>query len=157
MRICATPLLQERRRHVQRRAAVAQGSRDGYFPALFAAWTCQRLSLRGVFRPNALNVRLRNVQQRLMRSAWFSRCPQRSTRSRAIPQRPMHSTCVCAALFIVALAPHGGRKGQENYTASRALILGATPARRDTQRERMPDSPSERCTGRRRANWSWCS
>ena len=33
-------------------------------------------------------------------------------------------TRVCAVLLIVALAPHGGRKGQENYTASRALILG---------------------------------
>lgn len=29
-------------------------------------------------------------------------------------------TCVCAVLPIVALALHGGRKGQENYTASRA-------------------------------------
>lgn len=29
-------------------------------------------------------------------------------------------TRVCTALLIVALAPHGGRKGQENYTASRA-------------------------------------
>lgn len=29
-------------------------------------------------------------------------------------------TRVCAVLLIVALAPHGGRKGQENYTASRA-------------------------------------
>ena len=28
-------------------------------------------------------------------------------------------TRVCAVLLIVALAPHGGRKGQENYTASR--------------------------------------
>lgn len=29
-------------------------------------------------------------------------------------------TRVCAVLLIVALALHGGRKGQENYTASRA-------------------------------------
>lgn len=29
-------------------------------------------------------------------------------------------TRVCTVLLIVALAPHGGRKGQENYTASRA-------------------------------------
>lgn len=29
-------------------------------------------------------------------------------------------TRVCAVLLIVASAPHGGRKGQENYTASRA-------------------------------------
>ena len=29
-------------------------------------------------------------------------------------------TRVCAASFIVALVPRGGRKGQENYTASRA-------------------------------------
>lgn len=66
-------------------------------------------------------------------------------------------TRVCAVLLIVALALHGGRKGQENYTASRAPIIGVIPARRDIQRERMPGSPSERCTGRRRASWSWCS
>lgn len=30
-------------------------------------------------------------------------------------------TRVCAVLLIVALAPHGGRKGQENYTASTRL------------------------------------
>lgn len=126
--------LREQHRHVQRRVAVAQGSREGDFPALSVAWTCQGLSLRGVFRPNALNVRLRDV---LVEVDALTR--------------------VCAVLPIVALVPHGGRKGQENYTASRALILGAIPARRDTQRERMPGSPSERCTGRRRANWSWCS
>lgn len=28
-------------------------------------------------------------------------------------------TRVCAVLLIVASVPHGGRKGQENYTASR--------------------------------------
>lgn len=99
------------------------------------------------FRPNALNVRLRNVQQR----------PMRSTCVCAMPAEVDALTRVCAVLLIVALAPHGGRKGQENYTASRALILGVTPVRRDTQRERMPGSPSERCIGRRRANWSWCS
>lgn len=77
---------------------------------------------------------------------------------------PMHSTRICAALFIVAFTPHGGWKRQENYTVKRPLpcsscfasacLLGAIPARRDTQKERMPGSPSERCTGRRPANWS---
>lgn len=77
---------------------------------------------------------------------------------------PMHSTRICAALFIVTFTSHGGRKRQENYTAKRLLpcsscfasacLLGAIPARRDTQKERMPGSPSERCTGRRPANWS---
>lgn len=77
---------------------------------------------------------------------------------------PMHSTRICAASFIVTFTSHGGRKRQENYTAKRLLpcsscfasacLLGAIPARRDTQKERMPGSPSERCTGRRPANWS---
>ena len=77
---------------------------------------------------------------------------------------PMHSTRICAALFIVTFTSHGGRKRQENYTVKRPLpcsscfasacLLGAIPARRDTQKERMPGSPSERCTGRRPANWS---
>lgn len=80
---------------------------------------------------------------------------------------PMHSTRICAALLIVAFTFYGGRKRQENYTAKRLLpcsscfasacLLGAIPARRDTQKERMPGSPSEWCTGRRPANWSWCS
>lgn len=38
-----------------------------------------------------------------------------------------------------------------------ACSLGATPARRGTQRGWMPGSPGGRCIGRRRANWSWCS
>lgn len=80
---------------------------------------------------------------------------------------PMHSTRICAALFIVTFTFYGGRKRHENYTAKRLLpcsscfasacLLGAIPARRDTQKERMPGSPSEWCTGRRPANWSWCS
>lgn len=80
---------------------------------------------------------------------------------------PMHSTRICAALLIVAFTFYGGRKRQENYTAKRLLpcsscfasacLLGAISARRDTQKERMPGSPSEWCTGRRPANWSWCS
>lgn len=49
------------------------------------------------FRPNALNVRLRDV---LVEVDALTR--------------------VCTATLIVALAPHGGRKGQENYTALRA-------------------------------------
>ena len=127
-RICATPPLRERRRHVQRREAVAQGSCESDFPALPAAQTCQGHSLRGVVS---------------------SQCTQRA---------------FCAALFIVTFTSHGGRKRQENYTVKRPLpcsscfasacLLGAIPARRDTQKERMPGSPSERCTGRRPANWS---
>ncbi len=80
---------------------------------------------------------------------------------------PMHSTRICAALFIVTFTSHGGRKRQENYTVKRPLpcspcfalacLLGAIPARRGTQRGWMPGSPDGRCIGRRRANWSWCS
>ena len=76
---------------------------------------------------------------------------------------PMHSTRICAALLIVAFTFYGGRKRQENYTAKRLLpcsscfasacLLGAIPARRDTQKERMPGSPSEWCTGRRPARY----
>lgn len=93
------------------------------------------------------------------------RCAQRALF--VAPRRPAHSARICAAPFIVALALHGGRKGQENYTDSRPLpriprfasacSLGAIPTRRGTQKGLMPGSPSERCTGRRRANWSWCS
>ena len=95
--------------------------------------------------------------------------PRRCTRRAlsAVLWRPAHSARICAAPSIVALALCGGRKRQENYTASRPLpriprfasicLLGATPARRGIQRGWMPGSPSERCTGRRRANWSWCS
>lgn len=93
------------------------------------------------------------------------RCAQRALF--VAPRRLAHSARICAAPFIVALALHGGRKGQENYTDSRPLpriprfasacSLGATPARRGTQKGWMPGSPSERCTGRRRVNWSWCS
>lgn len=85
----------------------------------------------------------------------------------AVLWRPAHSARICAAPFIVALALCGGRKRQENYTASRPFprilcfastcSLGATPARRGTQRGWMPGSPGGWCTGRRRANWSWCS
>ena len=85
----------------------------------------------------------------------------------AVLWRPAHSARICAAPFIVALALCGGRKRQENYTASRPLpripcfastcLLGATPARRGIQRGWMPGSPGGRCAGRRRANWSWCS
>ena len=85
----------------------------------------------------------------------------------AVLWRPAHSARICAAPSIVALALCGGRKRQENYTASRPFprilcfastcLLGATPARRGIQRGWMPGSPGGRCTGRRRANWSWCS
>lgn len=49
------------------------------------------------FRPNALNASLRDV---LVEVDVLTR--------------------VCAVLLIVDPAPHGGQKGQENYTASRA-------------------------------------
>lgn len=85
----------------------------------------------------------------------------------AVLWRPAHSARICAVPSIVALALCCGRKRQENYTASRPLpripcfastcSLGATPARRGIQRGWMPGSPGGRCTGRRRANWSWCS
>ena len=110
--------------------------------------------------------------ERLLRrdrvKAIFLRCPPRR-HAKGIPcvawfRPPMHSTRICAALFIVTFTSHGGRKRQENYTVKRPLpcsscfasacLLGAIPARRDTQKERMPGSPSERCTGRRPANWS---
>lgn len=65
------------------------------------------------------------------------RCAQRVLL--AVPRRPAHSARICAIPFIVVLAPHGGRKGQENYTDSRPLphipcfastcSLGAIPAR----------------------------
>ena len=93
------------------------------------------------------------------------RCARRALS--AVLWRPAHSARICAVPSIVALALCGGRKRQENYTASRPLpripcfastcLLGATPARRGIQRGWMPGSPGGRCTGRRRANWSWCS
>ena len=93
------------------------------------------------------------------------RCAQRVLL--AVPRRPAHSARLCAVPVIVALAPHARRKGQENYTDSRPLphipcfasacSLGAIPARCGIQRGWMSGSPGGRCTGRRRANWSWCS
>lgn len=84
----------------------------------------------------------------------------------AVLWRSAHSARICALPSIIALALCGGRKRQENYTALRpsphsllriTCLLGATPARRGIQRGWMPGSPGGRCTGRRRANWSWCS
>lgn len=63
--------------------------------------------------------------ERLLRmhraKAIFLRCPPRR-HAKGIPcvawfRPPMHSTRICAALFIVAFAFYGGRKRQENYTA----------------------------------------
>lgn len=96
--------------------------------------------------------------------------PRRSAHSPCIcvvPRSPAHSARIFAALFIVALAPprRAKRAGKIHRFATLALhsllcvhlFACATPARRGTQKGWMPGSPSERCTGRRRANWSWCS
>ena len=138
MRVCATLRGARLIRH-----AFARGSHESDFPALPDAWTRQ-----GPFCVAVPRLCTRRV---LCDAPW----------------RPTHSARICAVPSIVALALCGGRKRQENYTASRPLpripcfastcSLGATPVRRGTQRGWMPGSPGGRCIGRRRANWSWCS
>lgn len=112
MRVCATPPLQERYRHVQRRAAVARRSYESDFPALTAAWTCNALlhrrseamrSARAVRRPAEVGA-----------FAVHLRCPAKSS---------AFGAHFCSTVYCSPCAPTPGEKGRK-----KTPLRGSCPA-----------------------------
>lgn len=142
MRVCATPPLQERYRHVRRRAAVVRGS----YESDFLRWP-----------PHGRAEDLLRRRSEAMRSARVVRRPAKAgafgahfcSTTHCSPCVPRWAKGAGKLHHFAALAPHS--------LLCIRLFACAIPTRRGTQKGLMPGSPSERCTGRRRANWSWCS